>query len=130
MSYPREFDLLAAAFRQLIEYRRRYNTDPETRQYHEMMAQSYETAIQKGSLKSLRAGFGDLCGVVKSVRWGPEYLREFESKHGVSLRDIRGDRSTQRRLQQILKRGRIDTQQICAVYRITSTTLQTRKGRG
>ena len=109
MSDPTEFDLLAAAFRQLTEFRLRYTVDPQMRKYNVMFAQAYEEAIQKRNLRGLRASFGDLCGVVETVSWGPEYLREFEAKHGVSLRDIRGKRSPHRRLEQILKRGRIDT---------------------
>ncbi len=109
MSDPDEFDLLAAAFRQLKDFRLRYTVDPKQRKYNEMFAEAHEEAIQKRNLRGLRAAFSDLCGVVETVSWGPEYLREFEAKHGVSLRDIRGQRSPHRRLQQILKRGSIET---------------------
>ena len=104
-----EFDLLAAAFRQLVEFRRRHATGDAMDRYNEMEAEIYEAAIARRDLRGLRATFSDLCGVVETVFWGPEYLREFEARHGVSLWDVRGAKSPKRRLERILSRESIDT---------------------
>ena len=55
-----EFDLLAAAFRQLIEYRRRHATGDTMDRYNEMEAEIYEAAIARRDLRGMRATFGDL----------------------------------------------------------------------
>jgi hypothetical protein len=110
MTNEGEFDLLAAAFRQLTEFRLRYSPDVAgQRESDEMAAELYEAAITRHDLRGLRAGFGDLCGEVESVFWGPEFLREFQKRHSVSLRDVRGKKSPRDRLERILSRGSIET---------------------
>jgi hypothetical protein len=110
MNKQAEFDLLAAAYRQLIEYHRLHPAaEAMMCTLDEMAAEIYEAAIARHDMRALRAGFGDLCGVVESVWWGPDYLREFQKRHGVSLWDVRGTKSPRKRLERILSRGTIET---------------------
>ena len=110
MTKEAEFDLLAAAYRQLIEFRGRYADNTEwQRRRDETEAEVFEAAIARHDLRALRAGFGDICGKIESVPWGPEFLREFHKRNGVALRDVRGKKSPQARLERILSRGSIET---------------------
>jgi hypothetical protein len=104
-----EFGLLAAAYRQLTEFRRLHATGVWERNRDEMEAELYEAAIARRDLRGLRATFGDLWLEVKTVSWGPDYLREFAARHGVSLWDVRGQKSPKKRLERILSLGRIET---------------------
>jgi hypothetical protein len=110
MNKQDEFDLLAAAFRQFTEFCRLHQGDDAwERKSTAMFAEAYEAAIAKHDMRVLRANFGELCADVESVWWGPDYLREFQKRQGVSLQDVRGTKSPQRRLERILSRGTIET---------------------
>jgi len=110
MKSQEEFDLLAAGYCHIIEFRERCSTDTEFKRWrNKTEAELFEAAISRHDLRTLRAGWGDVCGDVQAARWGPEFLREFQKRNGVALKDVRGKRSPPARLERVLSRGSIET---------------------
>jgi hypothetical protein len=105
----REFELLASAFRLRIKYERQYARDARRRQYAEMFAEAAEAAMARRALTVLRANYGELKGQVEDAEWGPDFLEEFKSLHGISFFEIRGKKGPDARLARILERGTIET---------------------
>jgi hypothetical protein len=108
-SSEREFELLAAGIRLLIEFRRELPREPWERDIEEQTAQRLERLMEERSLQNLRASYNEVRGVAVTSKWGSEFLDEFQRRYGVSFLDIRGQRGPAARLAKILQRNAIET---------------------